>query len=66
MPSVFSAAAAYPEAGSASLLDAFKFGGGGGGAVRILLRASLASLLDASPCSLWLPHSVRITISVAR
>jgi len=50
LPSVFAQSAAYPELASASLLDALDFGGGGGvdGAARILMRAAVAALLDAS------------------
>ncbi len=47
--SVFAAAGAYTQ-GSASLLDALSFGGGPGveGGVKILLRAAVAGLLNAS------------------
>jgi hypothetical protein len=48
--SVFAAAAAYPGIGSSTLLEALDFGGGPGvdGAARILLRAAVAALLNAS------------------
>ena len=48
--SVFGAASSYSGIGSASLLEALNFGGGGGadGAARILLRASVAGMLNAS------------------
>ncbi|MHC4671844.1 MAG: DUF7507 domain-containing protein, partial [Planctomycetota bacterium] len=48
--SVFAQAAAYSGIGSATLLEALKFGGGPGvdGGARILLRAATAALLNAS------------------
>ena len=50
LPSVFAQSAAYSELASASMLEALDFGGGGGvdGAARILMRAAVAALLDAS------------------
>ncbi|MCP3960096.1 MAG: hypothetical protein GY719_19800, partial [bacterium] len=65
VPSVFSEAAAYPEAAAASLLDALNFGGGGGveGAVRILLRASVAGLLDAAHPGVAYPRTPASVIS---
>jgi hypothetical protein len=48
--SVFGAAAAYPEVGSATLMEALEFKGGGGeeGGARILLKQAVASLLNAA------------------
>lgn len=56
---VFSAAAAYPAIGSASLLDGLNFGGGPGveGAARNLLRAGIAALLNASHSGVAYPRS---------
>ena len=66
VPSVFAEANAYPEAAAASLLDALNFGGGGGvaGAVRNLLRASVAALLDAAHPGVSYPRTPANVISL--
>ena len=63
--SVFSQASAYPAQGSASLTEALDFGGGGGveGGVRNLLRAAVASLLNASHPGVGFPRSASQVIS---
>ncbi len=63
--SVFSAAMAYPDQGSASLLEALDFGGGPGvtGGVKVLLRAAVAALLDASHPGVDYPRTTASVIS---
>lgn len=63
--SVFSQAAAYPEFGSSSLLEALKFHGGKGveGAAAILLRAAVAALLNASHPGVDFPRTPASVIS---
>jgi hypothetical protein len=57
--SVFSDASTYPSIGSASLLEALRFGGGPGaeGGARNLLRHAVAALLNASHPRLGFPKS---------
>lgn len=62
--SVFSEARAY-AAGSASLMKALSFRGGSGveGAARILLRAAVASVLNASHPGVGLRRTARVVIA---
>ena len=62
--SVFSSVSTY-AAGSASLIEALNFGGGGGvdGATRILLRAAVASLLNTAHGGVDFPRSTASVIS---
>lgn len=65
--SVFAQAAAYPEIGSATLLEALDFGGGSGvdGAARSLLRDGVAALLNAAHSGVGYPMTeAEITSSV--
>jgi uncharacterized repeat protein (TIGR01451 family) len=63
--SVFSAASGYPDAASASLLQALDFGGGSGvdGAVRNLLRAAVASLLNSAHGGVGYPRGTASVIA---
>lgn len=63
--SVFSEAAHYPSLNSASLLAALNFGGGSGtsGAAEILLRAAVASLLNAAHPSVDYPRAPAAVIA---
>ena len=63
--SVFSQASNYPSLGNASLLDALSFDGGSTieGAVGILLRASVAALLDSAHPGVNYPRSTASVIS---
>jgi hypothetical protein len=63
--SVFASAAAFPSLGSASLLDALSFGGGPGalGGARILLRAAVASLLNAAHPDVNFPSTIAEVIA---
>lgn len=63
--SVFSAATAYPDQGSATLLAALNFGGGPGvtGGAEILLRAAVAALLNASHPGVDYPMATASVIS---
>lgn len=63
--SVFSQSSAYPDVASASLLEALKFRGGGGveGGARILLRAAVASLLNAAHPGVDFPRTPASIIS---
>lgn len=63
--SVFSEAAAFPSIASETLLDALEFKGGPGaqGAARILLRAAVASLLNAAHPDVSFTHSVSAIIN---
>lgn len=63
--SVFAQAAAYPELASAMLLEALDFGGGTGvsGGAQILLRASVAALLNAAHPGVEYPRRVNDVIA---
>ena len=68
--SVFAQAAAYPAEGSSSLLEALDFPGGDDveGAVRILLRAAVAGLLNAAHDGVgypWIPGQLIGTVDAA-
>lgn len=56
---VFGEAAAYPGIGSATLMEALKFGGGRGvdGGARILLKQAVASLLNAAHPDVMFPRT---------
>jgi len=59
LPSVFAQTGAYPELAGASMLEALNFGGGSGveGASRNLMRAAVASLLNASHSGVDFPRT---------
>ena len=63
--SVFGAAAAYPDIGSATLMQALKFGGGNGveGGARNLLKQAVASLLNAAHPAVMFPRTESEVIS---
>lgn len=58
--SVFSAAAAFPSLAGPTLLETLQGGGGGGalGGAKILLRAAVAALLDASHPNVNYPRTI--------
>jgi uncharacterized repeat protein (TIGR01451 family) len=62
--SVFAQAAAYPNLASTSLHQALDFDGGDGveGAARILLRAAVASLLNASHSGVSYPRTAFVVV----